>query len=178
MREQRRARRRRPWTAISSGGAEAVDDGSRGGGGGDREMALDGATATAAAPQTEAPSPLPRLDGRAPSGEEEGGGGVAAIDGRGDSSRGGTSQPAGGEDPVPTVDRAEVPLAAAATAGAAGTIEDGAPTTPASVEVKSATRSEPAAGGPPQQGETPTAAEDKEDGFGEHGWFSPAGEAG
>ncbi|CAM9213460.1 unnamed protein product, partial [Ectocarpus sp. 8 AP-2014] len=180
MREQRRARRRRPWTAISSGGAEAVDDVSRAGGGGDREMTLDGDTAvtSAAAPRTEAPSPLARLDGSAPSGEEEGRRGVAVIDGRDDSIRGGTSTPAGREDPVPKVDRADVPLDAEVTAGAAGTITYRTPTTPASVEVESATRSEPAAGGSLQQGETPTAAGDKEDGFGEHGWYSPAGDAG
>ncbi|CAM9431306.1 unnamed protein product [Ectocarpus sp. 4 AP-2014] len=180
IREQRRARSRRPWIAISSGGAEAVDDISRAGGGGDTEMTLDDDTAvtTAAAPRTEAPSPLARLDGSVPSGEEEGRRGVAVIDGRGDSVGGGTSTPAGREDPVPKVDQADVPLDAEGTAGAAGTTTDRTPTTPASVEVESPTRSEPAAGGSPQQGETPTAAEDKEDGFGEHGWYSPAGDAG
>ncbi|CAM9490458.1 unnamed protein product [Ectocarpus sp. 6 AP-2014] len=180
MREQQRARRRLPWTAISSGGAEAVDDVSRAGGGGDREMTLDGATAVTAAagPRTEARSPLPRLDGSEPDGKVKGRGEVAVIDGRGDSIRGGAPTPAGREDPVPKVDRADVPLDAAATAGAAGTIADRTPTSPASVDLESGTRSEPAAGGPPQQGETPTAAKDKGDGFGEHGWYSPADDAG
>ncbi|CBJ32520.1 Serine O-acetyltransferase [Ectocarpus siliculosus] len=143
-------------------------------------MTLDGATAVTAAagPRTEARSPSPRLDGSKPDGKVEGRGEVAVIDGRGDSIRGGTSTPAGREDPVPKVDRADVPLDAAATAGAAGTIADRTPTTPASVELESGTRSEPAASGPPQQGETPTAAQDKGDGFGEHGWYSPADEAG